>query len=344
MGHKYKVAVVCKTYNHEKYIAEAIESFLMQKTDFDVQIIVHDDASTDSTATIIRDYEQKFPDRVFPIYQTENQYSHGVDGKERMHKQIVTLIDAEYVALCEGDDYWIDPLKLQIQADFLDEKSEFAAVTHSSSIINALNGKKIRNKIISNVDLILSCDDMIIGGGGLVPTASIFTKTFIYQNRPPFGKNLSNFVGDYQLQVYISTFGYIMHLSRVMTVYRARVPGGAVQRNLNLNLEEKLRMKLSYFEFFEELENYLGGTSRQSIYVQKVSTLLDIIALQDASTEMQWLNYRVVLSRKLISFISRTSISKGISNSVNSFKRIINFTQTILFTSYLYMSRKAGNF
>ncbi|MDZ7821454.1 MAG: glycosyltransferase [Candidatus Marinimicrobia bacterium] len=105
------------TYNHEKFIRDAIEGFLMQKTSFPVEILIHDDASTDSTADIIREYERKYPHLIKPVYQLENQYS-----KKR---GLITKIQNErtqgkYVAKCEGDDYWTDPGKLQKQVDFLE--------------------------------------------------------------------------------------------------------------------------------------------------------------------------------------------------------------------------------
>ena len=103
------VSICCITYNHEDYIADAIEGFLMQKTDFKYEVLIHDDASTDRTAEIIRKYERKFPNLIKPIYQTENQHSKGIKvGKYNIERAL-----GKYIALCEGDDYWVDPCKLQ---------------------------------------------------------------------------------------------------------------------------------------------------------------------------------------------------------------------------------------
>ena len=99
------VSVRCITYNHEPYIAQAIDGFLMQKTDFPFEVIIHDDASTDKTADIIREYEKKYPLIIKPIYQTENQYSKR-DGS--VAKVIDSKLRGRYIAYCEGDDYWID--------------------------------------------------------------------------------------------------------------------------------------------------------------------------------------------------------------------------------------------
>ena len=106
------LSICCVTYNHKKYIRQCLDSFLMQKTNFKFEIIIHDDASTDGTADIIKEYYEKYPDIIKPIFQTENQFS---QGKSISKTFIYPRIKGKYVALCEGDDYWTDPYKLQKQ-------------------------------------------------------------------------------------------------------------------------------------------------------------------------------------------------------------------------------------
>ena len=120
------VSISCTTYNHELYIEDALEGFLFQETNFPFEILIHDDASTDRTADIIREYEARYPTLIKPIYQTENQYSRG------NKPGLINLKRAkgEYVALCEGDDYWTDPLKLQIQVDFLEKHPDYVITFH----------------------------------------------------------------------------------------------------------------------------------------------------------------------------------------------------------------------
>ena len=122
-----RLSVVCITYNAAQYIRAALDGFLMQKTDFPFEVLVHDDASTDGTAEIIREYAEKRPDVVRAVFQKENQWSKGVAVAPKF---LWPLIRGEYVAMCEGDDYWTDPLKLQKQVDWLDAHPDSSVCFH----------------------------------------------------------------------------------------------------------------------------------------------------------------------------------------------------------------------
>lgn len=127
-GNQYPiVSICCTTYNHARFIRQCMDGFLQQKTNFPIEVLIHDDASTDGTQDIIREYEKKYPNIVKPIYQKENQYSKGVK---------VSLVynysraRGKYIALCEGDDYWTDPYKLQKQVDFLESHPDYVMCSH----------------------------------------------------------------------------------------------------------------------------------------------------------------------------------------------------------------------
>lgn len=125
---KPKVSVLCITYNHAKFIRDCLDGFVMQKTNFPFEVLIHDDASTDGTADIIREYAEKYPDIIKPIFQTENQWSKGIYVDKEYNWP---RINGEYVALCEGDDYWTDPYKLQKQVDFLESHPDYSVCFHS---------------------------------------------------------------------------------------------------------------------------------------------------------------------------------------------------------------------
>ena len=119
------VSIACITFNQELYIRECIESFLMQKTSFPIEIIIHDDASTDNTAIILKEYTDKYPELIVPIFQTVNQYSKGINPGFEF---VFPKCSGKYIAVCEGDDCWTDPLKLQKQVDFLEENDGYGLV------------------------------------------------------------------------------------------------------------------------------------------------------------------------------------------------------------------------
>lgn len=115
------VTIRCTVFNHERYLRECLEGFVMQKTNFRFEAIVHDDASTDGSAAIIKEYAEKYPEIIKPIYETENQYSKHDGSLGRIMREHT---HGKYVAFCEGDDYWTDPLKLQKQVDALENNPE----------------------------------------------------------------------------------------------------------------------------------------------------------------------------------------------------------------------------
>ena len=126
------VSVCCIVYNHEKYLHDCLDGILMQKTSFDYEIIIHDDASTDSSADIIRDYYAKYPSIIKPFFQSENQFSQGVPICATF---LYPRAKGKYIAICEGDDYWIDPNKLQKQVDFLELHYDYGFVGSYNNVL-----------------------------------------------------------------------------------------------------------------------------------------------------------------------------------------------------------------
>ena len=131
------VSICCITFNHRHYIGRAIEGFLKQETDFQYEVIIHDDASTDGTSEIVSQYSERFSDKIFPIIQSENQYSKGIRIGAKYN---YPRVRGKYVALCEGDDYWTDPKKLQWQVDYLERNPAIAMCTHEVLLDMALPG------------------------------------------------------------------------------------------------------------------------------------------------------------------------------------------------------------
>lgn len=121
------VTICCLVYNHEPFLRQCLDGFVMQKTNFRFEAIVHDDASTDGSAAIIREYAEKYPEIIKPIFEKENLYSKR-DGSLR--RVMYANTHGKYVAICEGDDYWTDPYKLQKQVDFLESHPDYVMCSH----------------------------------------------------------------------------------------------------------------------------------------------------------------------------------------------------------------------
>ena len=214
------ISIICTAYNHEKYIAKAIEGFLMQETEYDYEILIHDDASTDKTADIIRQYELKYPEIIKAVYQTENQYSKGVKiSRTFLHPKA----KGKYVAICEGDDYWTDKSKLQLQVKYMESHPECTLCFHASEAININTGKK---RIIRPYkrDQICSIEDIILGQGThyCATNSMLFPSEFALE-RPEFMKAIE--VGDYPRRLLLASKGTVYYIDRVMSVYQTGVKG-----------------------------------------------------------------------------------------------------------------------
>ena len=127
------VCIRCTTFKQERYIADCLEGFLIQETNFPFEVCIHDDASPDRTADIIREYEAKYPHIIKPLYETENQWSKNDGSFTRI---VAGMLTRKYIAMCEGDDYWTDPHKLQTQIDFLESHPDYSLTFHDAEIKN----------------------------------------------------------------------------------------------------------------------------------------------------------------------------------------------------------------
>ena len=173
------VTIKCLAYNHQDYIGDAMDGFLSQITDFPFEIIVHDDASTDQTASIIRQYEEKYPAIVKPIYQTENQFSkhdHSISRIIHQHTQ------GKYVALCDGDDYWIDTKKLQKQIDCMREHPDCGLCYTNFNILQENQNEMRQNLFTEEPDsypVSFTLEAWIQGAGYVAPMTWVY-KTELY--------------------------------------------------------------------------------------------------------------------------------------------------------------------
>lgn len=219
------VSAYCLAFNHGPYIRDALEGFVNQKTNFRYEVWVHDDASTDQTPAIIREYAQKYPDIIKPVFQTENQYSQGV----QISRQILyPRMTGRYLAICEGDDYWCDENKLQKQVDFLESHPEYSACVHNTNVLNCQTGS-MSPLNASREDKDLRFREVVNAGNAEFQLSSLLCRRELFL----YPAELTGYgFGDYPLSVYLMLKGKIRYFKEIMSVYRFSSLGSWTSRNL----------------------------------------------------------------------------------------------------------------
>lgn len=217
------VAIHCLVYNHEPYLRDCFEGFVMQKTNFRFVAIVHEDCSTDHSADIIREYEAKYPDIFRPIYETENQYSKPDGSLGRIMNAAIDATGAKYIAMCEGDDYWTDPYKLQKQVDILEaDESLMACCTDCSVVDNhsvLLKGKRggvVKDDVPGRYNL----RDFFRDNHQYPTLSVVFRNTHTEDVRAKHSHTENAFLGDWTLWICLLIYGDMYFLNEVTCAYR----------------------------------------------------------------------------------------------------------------------------
>lgn len=262
------VSICCITFNQEQYVEKTLQGFLAQKTTFPVEILIHDDASTDNTPQIIKKYEE-LDDRIFVIYQTENKYS---KGEKPFTRYLFPKAKGKYLAICEGDDYWTDSLKLQKQIDFLEVNPDFSASFHDVDML--YNRGKI-SYFKTNFNFI-DQDKTVDLGEFLqrkyhIPTCSlVFRKDKI--DLPPFIERMS--YGDFILFACILINSKAHVINDQLGVYRANNPGSVTN---NKGLFDAIRIKADYIEFLTWLMRRAKKEEDRTAIEQRIYQEVDTI-------------------------------------------------------------------
>ncbi|MFW9989564.1 MAG: glycosyltransferase [Candidatus Odinarchaeota archaeon] len=243
------VAVFMVTYNHEKYIGKAIESVLMQHTTFSVRLYIGEDCSKDKTLEICTFYVNENPGKIELIHNNVNLGP--IKNALNIFKKCFDS-GSKYIAMLEGDDYWIDSLKLQKQVDFLEGHSDFSLCFHDAIILhnNKLKQPKyfcpLNQKDISNIY-------DIINNNWFIPSASIVLRSNYIFPLPNWYKDIHN--GDYALLLLLANKGRIRYLNEVMSIYRksgSSLSDGIGKKHISIN--NKMINLLTYFNDYTELK------------------------------------------------------------------------------------------
>lgn len=277
-----KVSVFCLAYNTEKYIRQTLDGFVKQKTDFEFEVFVHDDASTDGTADIIREYEKKYK-FIKPVFQKDNQYSSHIPI---IATHLLPNAKGNYFAWCEGDDYWTDPYKLQKQVKSLERNPNCVASFCNVQVVNT-NGVPLRVVSRLSTEGIIPGDDFVryclfpgklrtlpMQISGLVIRREIYEKYI--NNPPPYTKEFVG-VGDIPLFLTCGLEGDVFYINELMSCYRTGNPSswsGKIRGDISHAVAHYSQEKKALLAFNEYTK---GEFSREA---NKAANLREFIILR----------------------------------------------------------------
>lgn len=265
------VTIYCLTYNHVDYIKDTFEGFLHQKTNFKFKIFVFDDASNDGTSEIIKTYAKKYPD-IFDVYISPINTYNSPKRCDLMRELFGKHIEGKYVAWCEGDDYWLDLKKLQLQVDFMETHQNTVMTAHSSEWINYLRNSKYEYRPYKE-DRYLTAEEVIMQPYGNLTTASLVMRKDVFMREKEYPKCD---VEDIPLQLSALNKGDIYYFDRVMSVYRYMHEGSWSQRT-DKNFYRFFCHQCKMVEFFEEYNSFTHFKYEKWLWRKIVETLYSLV-------------------------------------------------------------------
>ena len=286
---KYKeplVTIRCMAYNHGQYISSAIEGFLKQKTTFPFVIFIHDDCSTDNTASIIREYQKRYPNMIHAIFEDENQWSKKDGSWERISRE---NIHTKYAALCEGDDYWIDEEKLEKQVGYLERNPECAISITNGKVLN-LQNEQYESIFQNSEEELFGRENQIIT---LDNCASIMfppTASYVYRH-DAYDKGIDDvpkcFNGDLRIRLYYMTKGYCYYFKDETVVYRKNVANSAMTRASKQNRSNAFSRAKNTCEMIDYIDGASGFKHSDELWKVKLDHLLTVISNSRKLTKLR---------------------------------------------------------
>lgn len=233
------VSVFLITYKHEQFIGQAIESIVSQKVNFDFELVIGEDYSPDNTRAICEQYAQKYPN-IIKLLPSDRNYG-------PMPNTIRTLQECtgKYIALCEGDDYWIDPLKLQKQVDFLEAHPDFSMTFADAEIVGDVKPGQII--LLNNTRDVYTIEDFIMSPMNIIPTATLLFRNVLPNPLPEFCHRA--IAGDTIIQLLAADKGKAWHFHEKHAVYRIH-SGGVTRSKENIEKGE-IALKQAYRDLNE---------------------------------------------------------------------------------------------
>ena len=259
-----KVSVFMLTYNHEHYIRQALDSVLMQRTRFSVEIVLGEDCSTDTTRNIVLEYALKYPNCIRLLLHDTNV------GSSINQYLVLKACTGEYIALLEGDDFWTDEYKLQKQVDFLDSHKDFALCTHNQAIVDA--DGQTTGALMNSLQPFDTWSVKDLAKGNLIPTASSLYRNNFTNGPSPTGVPVwlkEAKLGDYCMHMLTARFGKIKYMPEVMGAYRVHGAGA-------WGLKSLIARNIMLFDTLHLLKQEFQGTVKEHLVNQQISNLSKI--------------------------------------------------------------------
>ncbi len=320
------VSICCATYNHKKYIGECLKRIISQKTNFNFEVLINDDASSDGTQEIIREYENNYPSIIKPIYQLENQYS-----KKNLISKTFQFPRAEgkYIALCDGDDYWCDEYKLQKQVDFLESHPDYVLCYHPAKMIYEDKSSppviigKSKYKNPQPYYNLIKCNN--------IPASSVvYRAEYLKSELKDYPTDI--YPGDWYTHITVSRHGKIGYLPDVMYVYRWHSQG--ISHTISDNPTEEIHLK---YGIKEVNFSYLVWNKIKDLFPQYYKDVF-INVLRDvyfAYLKNNKFNELEILQNKYSEYFKDIELNIGINKHSKKHKKYKKLFNIFLFISII---------
>ena len=269
------VTISLVVFNQENYLRQTIESCLMQKVNFPYEIIIHDDNSSDNSAKIIQEYADAYPELIIPVLQTENQFS---QGTEIIAEFIIPKTKGKYLAFIEGDDYWIDPHKLQTQIDFLEENPDIVMCFTATKQAYPENSREPTIKRYAKQDALCSIKDVIRLGGNLVDMVSVVARRSLFEELPYWYYYAQTW--DLTVPLLSLLHGKIQYLNQVTAVYRNNVPGSWTQKNVRM-LERRRNNRLKSIKVTDGFDQHTNNAYHKYAKRKNDPLIVEVLLLSN---------------------------------------------------------------
>ena len=296
MSTKPLLSICCITYNHELYIAQAIKGFLMQKTTFDFKIIIGEDCSTDTTREICISYQKKYPDKIKLLLHTKNV---GMSKNSLLTKQAA---QTKYIALCEGDDYWTDPYKLQKQVDFLEQNQDYTLCAHRYVERNEQSGAEH----LSHADVFTDKTPIEVTISNYLKPYIISTNTIVFRNCIDYTRITSKGFKDIFQYALLLDKGNGICLPDIMSVYRLHSGGvWSMKRDIELHKatsQTAYYMALHFYDTHQSISDFAHYTIHgylQEAYTHRISKK-EIISITYRLLRTSWKRFTPWQKKQLI--------------------------------------------